>query len=393
MKVLLVTNQLIDIRDDACYCDFALWGTLKNMSMLGDLYIVACKQSLNKPASQPLNKKVDFIIPERVNFLHPINRASFSFFINKRYNRKLMEECIPSMDLVIGYAPSMNVDQAFKIARKYHIPFLTFLVGCPWDALHNHSRIPARLMAPVCWYTTRHMVEKSDYVHYVTKEFLQNRYPTQGKSLGCSDVNLGFPNPEALNSRLLKISELNTDSIIKLMTTANIDVRYKGHEYVFKAIAKMKEQGDQRYHYYLIGAGEGKFLRELSIKLGIEKQIHFEGRKTPEEVINMLCKSDIYIQPSLQEGLPRAVVEAMSVALPCVGFNTGGIPELLEPEFVVRRKNVDGIIQCLRLLQNVEKYKKTARKNFNKSFDYEHSKLTNQIRDFFKDVRNEIKSK
>ena len=38
---------------------------------------------------------------------------------------------------------------------------------------------------------------------------------------------------------------------------------------------------------------------------------------------------DIYIQPSFQEGLPRALVEAMSRGLPALGSSVGGIPELL----------------------------------------------------------------
>ena len=73
----------------------------------------------------------------------------------------------------------------------------------------------------------------------------------------------------------------------------------------------------------------------------------FLGLKTSKEVMKILKDADIYLQPSLQEGLPRSVVEAMSVALPCIGFNTGGIPELLEPEFVVDQKDVKGIVRCL----------------------------------------------
>ena len=71
--------------------------------------------------------------------------------------------------------------------------------------------------------------------------------------------------------------------------------------------------------------------------------------------MSILTDSDIYIQPSLQEGLPRAVVEAMSTALPCIGFNTGGIPELLEPEYIVKLKNVDGIVQRIKILEDIEK--------------------------------------
>ena len=392
MKILLVTQQCIDIRNSECYCNRALLGTLENMSILGDIYIVAGKELPDKPVAQPLNTKIDFISPEHIKHLLPTNRRILDYLNNHKYNLQLLDKLIPEMDLVIGYAPSGYTDAALKIASKYNVPFLTFLVGCIWDALHNHQRILARILAPFSMLSTRRTVKNSDYVHYVTRDFLQSRYPTKGKSLGCSDTNLGNIDPSALKNRLQTINTHSSNTIIKLITTAAIDVKYKGQEYVIKAISKLKEKGDLRYHYYLIGGGNDLYLRKLSQKLGVENQIHFEGRKTAEEVITLLKEADIYIQPSLQEGLPRSVVEAMSVAMPCIGFKTGGIPELLEAEFVVKQKSVNGIIKCLKSLQNTNKYKETAEYNFKKACEYEHDKLVIKIRSFFKEIRQEIET-
>ena len=60
---------------------------------------------------------------------------------------------------------------------------------------------------------------------------------------------------------------------------------------------------------------------------------------------------DLYIQPSLQEGLPRAVVEAMSRGLPALGAHTGGIPELLGEDCIFPRKGVDAIAELLTALK------------------------------------------
>lgn len=392
MKVLLVTNQYIDIRKDGCYCNFALFGTLENMSVLGELYIVANQQLPDKPAAQPLNQRIDFIKKNHVKYFRPMNRTISSFLINRKYNQRLLEESIPSMDLVIGYARMGNGDAALRIAHKHNIPYLSFLVGCPWDTLRNHHRLLARIMAPLTYLSTKKTIKDSDYVHYVTQNFLQKRYPTQGKSLACSDINLKDLNIANLEHRKIINSQNNKNGIIKLVTTANVDVRYKGQEFVIKAIAKLRKEGDIRYHYYLVGAGRGKYLYDLSVKLGVQDQVHFVGRKTTEEVMQILKESDIYLQPSISEGLPRAVVEAMSVALPCIGFDTGGMSELLEPEFVVKQKSVDGIIQCMKVLQDNKKYEKTIEYNFKKACEYEHSKLVSKIRGFFAEVRDEVES-
>ena len=102
--------------------------------------------------------------------------------------------------------------------------------------------------------------------------------------------------------------------------------------------------------------GQIKEMIDYSKQLQVESNVHFLGRKTPEEVMSILADADIYVQPSITEGLPRAVVEAMSTGLPCIGFNTGGIPELLEPEYIARLKDVNGIVQRIKILEDVEIY-------------------------------------
>lgn len=390
MKVLLVTDQYIDIRPDGCYCNFALLGTLKNIQNIGELYIVASKLSAKKAAAQPLNQRIDFIDADRVKHFKPLTSSLGEYFTNKGYNKNILKEIIPQMDLVIGYAPGHNLYQAVKIAKSNNIPFMTFLVACPWDTMSNHQRLLVRLSSPFYYMWTRIVIKNSDYVHYVTKSFLQQRYPTSGKSLGCSDANLGEPNPTTLSMRLEKYASKKPSDNKNIITIGHIDVRYKGQEYVIKAIAQLIKEGKSQYHYYLIGAGEGTYLKKLAKQLQVENNVHFLGRKTPEEVMSILADADIYVQPSITEGLPRAVVEAMSTGLPCIGFNTGGIPELLEPEYIVKLKDVDGIVQRIKILEDVEKYKSAATRNFNAAKEYEHSKLSSRIRQFFGEIKKDI---
>ena len=63
------------------------------------------------------------------------------------------------------------------------------------------------------------------------------------------------------------------------------------------------------------------------------------------------------------QGLPRAVVEAMSRALPALGARTGGIPELLGEDCIFPRKGVDAIAEKLRQL-SLEQMISMAESNF-----------------------------
>jgi glycosyltransferase involved in cell wall biosynthesis len=390
MKILLVTDQYIDIRPDGCYCNFALLGTLKNMSVMGELYIAAAQPSPKKPAAQPINQRIDFITAQRVIHFRATTTSISDYISNSNYNKQVLKDIIPQMNLVIGYTPGHNLSYAFKVAKKHNIPYLSFLVACPWDGMRNHQRLLVRLLAPIYFLQTRKIIKGSDYVHYVTKSFLQKRYPTNGKSLGCSDTNLGAPNPIALSNRLEKLSAKSATEQIRIVTIGHIDIRYKGQEYVIRALANLVKAGECRYHYYLIGAGEGARLKELCKQLNIENHIHFLGRKTPNEVMDILSDADIYAQPSFQEGLPRAVVEAMSTALPCIGFDTGGLPELIAEELIVPKKDVNGIVRCVKMLENAEFYKQCAIRNFELAKEYEHSLLTAKIQNFFEEIKIKI---
>ena len=390
MKILLVTDQYIEVRDDGCWCNFALFGTINNMRILGEIYLLGGKLcGGNKPA-QPITERLDFIPVDHVDFLLPQNKNLKQYFKNQAINKKAIERMVHGKDLVIGYAPSSNSEYAQKLAHKQSIPFMSFLVASPWDSLIHHRRFLARVMAPIRYFSTRKMLRKSDYAHYVTHQYLQKMYPTNGLELGCSDINLGEFDKEALQRRLEKCKD---NSEIKLVTVGSLDAGYKGQEYVMRAMAMLREEGDERYHYYLIGGHKGIRLRKIAKELEIENNVHFMGSQPITEVFAWLDKCDIYLQPSLQEGLPRSVIEAMSRALPCIGFETGGIPELLESQYIVKQKDVKGIVYALKALNSEKEYQRVAERNFKEAQTYEHSLLQKQIQDFFKIVKSELEKK
>ncbi len=82
-------------------------------------------------------------------------------------------------------------------------------------------------------------------------------------------------------------------------------------------------------HLLLVGDGPMREpLERLAAELGIQKRVQFLGtRADVPEVLNAL---DVFVLPSLSEGMPNAVLEAMACALPVVATRVGGIPEIIE---------------------------------------------------------------
>lgn len=101
----------------------------------------------------------------------------------------------------------------------------------------------------------------------------------------------------------------------------------KGYEYLLKAVEIIKPT-IRKVKFIIVGDGPemGK-LKILSEKIGLSDKILFLGRRTDVPAwINLM---DIFVLPSLTEGLPVVLLEAMAMRKPVVATNVGGIPEVI----------------------------------------------------------------
>lgn len=303
--------------------------------------------------------------------------------------KKILKNAVSNADYVVARVPSSIGYYAAKIALDLGKPLLVEAVACPWDAYWNHS-FKGKLVAPFHVYKMKKTLKKAPYSLYVTNQFLQRRYPTEGRTVACSDVALASFDETVLEKRLTKIKN-KTDERIKIGTVASVDVRYKGQQYVIRALGKLKKRGITNFEYQIVGGGDQSYLRSEAIKNNVEDQIKFLGSMPHEKVFDLLDTIDIYVQPSRQEGLPRGLIEAMSRGLPCMGAKTGGIPELLESSFIFSNssKEIDEIINIL-LSMTPEVMEVHARRNFETAKKYEKSLLEQRRREFFEEFKNSV---
>lgn len=291
------------------------------------------------------------------------------FFSNRI--KTILKENIDAADAVIVRLDSFMGLQTIKECRKKNKPYMIELVGCAWDSFWNHG-LSGKILAPYLFLRTKREVKNSPFVVYVTSEFLQRRYPTNGVNTNISNVKLHAQGPEVLENRLRKISE--SDRKVVLGTAANVDIRYKGQQYVIEALGILKKQGITNFEYQILGAGDQSYLKDVAKKNNVEDQVKILGSYPHERVFDWLKNElDIYVQPSLQEGLPRSVIEAMSVGLPCIGSDVAGIPELLDKEWVFKRKG-NKAEEIAELLKNIEKdsLRKQAERNYKESSLYDY---------------------
>ncbi|WP_026894269.1 glycosyltransferase family 4 protein [Clostridiisalibacter paucivorans] len=354
-----------------------------------ELYVIGRKQRISDEYISGFNKfegnGLFFVeVPDIHNYK--------TYFRSNRLFESIAKKIVNDVDVIIARIPGTYSSKIIRYAKQKNKPYLVEMVGCPWDSLWNHS-FKGKLVAPFMMRSTKKILQQAPYVIYVTNQFLQKRYPTKGKQTNCSNVTLPKMDDAVLTKRIEKIKSSKSLEIV-IGTTAAVDVRYKGQQYVIGALGKLKESGVTNYRYQLVGGGDTSYLKSMAQKYNVEEQVEFLGAKSHDKVFEWLDTIDIYIQPSRQEGLPRALIEAMSRGLPSIGAATGGIPELLENEYIFSntKSNINEIINILRTF-TLDSLERQAIRNFKVSSKYDKKNIStrrfNFIDDFIKNLERE----
>ena len=110
-------------------------------------------------------------------------------------------------------------------------------------------------------------------------------------------------------------------------------IERKGIRYLINAIGKLKYNNIK-----LIIVGEGnqeEELRKLAIELKISDSVDFKGYINHDRISDIYKRCDIFILPSLNEGMSNALLEAMGTGLPVIATDTGGTHELIDGNGII----------------------------------------------------------
>jgi len=303
-------------------------------------------------------------------------------------NRKRITEAVRAASrtpvAVTMIVPGGIASVAFEDLAGRAVPFCVEVVGDPWESLGpGASTHPLRpILRRWLSRTLKRQCERAHSALYVTKEAIQRRYPCPGIAAGVSDVVL----PREAFAPYPKFFDEPARKLIVVGTLAQL---YKGHDLLLDAVHRCVTQG---LNIRLTVVGDGRHREALAaraVKLGLEGRVQFTGQLSPaSEVRRELDKSDLFVLPSRTEGLPRALAEAMARGLPCIASDVGGIPELLEPEEMVRAGEVGSLAaKIAEVLADPVRLSVMAARNLRKAHDYSEDILVPRRIAFYRKVR------
>jgi glycosyltransferase involved in cell wall biosynthesis len=289
----------------------------------------------------------------------------------------------PRAGAVLLRVPGTLSNVAFQnlAGRSYALE----VVGDPAD-LHARgvSRHPLRAVFQQMY--TREMqaqCRSASVVAYVTRESLQRRYPTPGLAFGLSDVDLP---PEAYAAAGRRWHPGPYEAVI----VGSLQIAYKGVDVAISALKLARQRGlDLRLRVVGDGAYRASLEAQASAE-GVSSYVTFVGAVTTGTgVREQLDRSDVFVLPSLTEGLPRALVEAMARGLPALGSDVGGIPELLGPAELLPSRDPQHLAGALeRLLSDPERFGALGQRHLEVSKAYANVALAGQRTRFYQAVKD-----
>jgi glycosyltransferase involved in cell wall biosynthesis len=106
----------------------------------------------------------------------------------------------------------------------------------------------------------------------------------------------------------------------------------KGHAFLLQALSELARSSDvPSWRLALAGRGsEAEHLAQLANRAGLDHRVHFLGFRA--DVPDILAAADVWVMPSLSEGLPLALLEAMFAGKAIAASAVGGIPEAVASE-------------------------------------------------------------
>lgn len=289
--------------------------------------------------------------------------------------RKTLSTLIQNHDAVIARLPTQLGLEAVNLGLVANKVVAVELGGCSWDNLMAYGTLKARMLAPISFWQMRSAVAQAPWVSYVTQQYLQRRYPAaQGaRVVACSNVELPPPDRKPLEQRLKRIKECTRPLIFG--TIGSLHGQFKGVHHALEALGRAKPRLPP-FQYRVLGGGNPLPWHKRIEQCGLSENVFLDGTlPAGQPVLEWLDHVDVYLQPSLREGVPRALIEAMSRGCPSLASDIAGIPELLPSHVLHRAGDVPGLSALLEAAVTADFMSTNAVRNWERAAEFTGERL------------------
>ena len=274
-----------------------------------------------------------------------------------------------------------------QVLREDGHPYGMEIIGDPYDVFAPGANTHPLRPFLRWWYPrqVRRLCAGAVAAAYVTAEALQKRYPVRPGAFSTH-----YSSIELKDEVLLSVPRSIRAPVRNLLTVGTMDQPYKGHDILLRALASAVQNGKD---LTLTIAGDGRFrssLEALVRELALADRVIFLGQLPKgAPVRQQMYRADLFVLPSRTEGLPRALIEAMARAMPCISTTVGGTPELLLPEDRVPVGDAAALaLKLCEVTGDVSRLNRMSARNLEKAREYHWEILEERRRRFYQNLEH-----
>ena len=276
------------------------------------------------------------VIPKLVGFMH----AVFMFFPLFKLVNKLNNE--ETVDLINAHWIFPDGVAATWIARRLRKPIVLTALGC--DVNLYSTMLLRKFQISGALRSTDHITAVSSNLKDMVCSL---KIPEKNVDVIPNGIDLSlFSIIDKLDARK-KVGISPKQSLI--LTVGSLD-EVKGTQFLVEAFGAMKKSGSPLPLLISIGDGPLKLsLCSLAEKLGVSDHVRFLGKRPHKEIPLWMNAANLFCLPSLREGHPNVVIEALACGVPVVASNVGAVPEIINITngYIWNNRNVMALVQQL----------------------------------------------
>ncbi len=214
-------------------------------------------------------------------------------------------------------------------ARALFIPKIIFTVH-GWPFKEDRGVLVRKFIYFISWFTA--LLSNSVIVVSKEDESIGKRMALVGRKIHY--IPIGIEPPKFLSRDEASTSLSITAAVPRIVTIAELTLN-KGVRYAIDAIAILKSRGIE-VSYFIISDGEERAkLEALAHERNVSDRVHFLG--FVQDVARCLKAFDVFLLPSIKEGMPYVLLEAAAANLPIITTN------VVNPDVVDRYENIRAV--------------------------------------------------
>lgn len=199
---------------------------------------------------------------------------------------------------------------------------------------------------------------------------------------------LHIPNPIDTDFFKPAVDRTRKDGFRVLFGAAKITDKRKGVDYFIEACSILKEK-HPALSLKVVSYGQNSEVLSALLPYPVEARGYVSGDAAVRELYNSV---DLFVTPSLEDNLPNTVMEAMACGVPCVGFDVGGIPEMIghkETGYVAEYKSAEDLADGIGWVLKDSDYRRLSEASRQKVLDnYSEDIVSKKYMTLYNDLLN-----